>query len=334
MPDIALIIELLKQTTSISIVRDFLKAKNLKYSASSWDALYRDRILPSIENGQLDPNDLIKLLRNVEEYGHQHIFLYECTPEMARSLMDRSHVRRIYAREGIESVLDSPLILDQPVEPTITDVRWASAGAIDLSLTIKIIEQRTSQRYVGDEVSGNYILKRYERINERAVNIVKLHRDGLLELRITSQANSSNYLDNIRVLQGMVGLFPRSEFNPISLSTAKNRLWHNRAELTTLIRYSDSTLRNNNGTVLRAATGAESADLLQDTGAISSLNEFLNYEDAFCDGSNIWFKAQDPEPSKDIHVLLSGELNEFAVTANCTENDYGYVLKKLRALNS
>ena len=41
----------------------------------------------------------------------------------------------------------------------------------------------------------------------------------------------------------------------------------------------------------------------------------------------------DTLPSRDVHVLLKGALNEFAVTAKCSKQDYEYVLTQLRKYN-
>ena len=38
-------------------------------------------------------------------------------------------------------------------------------------------------------------------------------------------------------------------------------------------------------------------------------------------------------PSKDVHVILKGKLNEFAIPAQCSKQDYEYVLNQLRKYN-
>jgi hypothetical protein len=73
----------------------------------------------------------------------------------------------------------------------------------------------------------------------------------------------------------------------------------------------------------------------------NSLDEFLKHK-AYCDTSNVWWlkgggKQAENEfdmiPSKDVHVLLRGAINEFAVTAKCSKQDYEYVLDQLRRNN-
>lgn len=328
-----LVSELLQQTSSLAVVRNFLKEKGLTYSAGSWEDMLSKRILPAIENHQLTNDDLVELLRSVEECGHQHVFLYVCSKAKAAELLNRERVEQAVHRVGLEDLLVAPKVLDQPPEPQIVDVRL-EAAEIELNLTIKQVELRKSQTFVGTEQHGNQIHKLYELVEERAVNLARLHRDGLLEIRIASLANSTKYEAALRAFWRDIGfLLPMDEFTELSLSTVKERFWTERADLIDLIRYSDSTLRDEAGNVLRAATGSDAGDLGANLVVGQSLDHLLEKdENAYCDGANIWFKKAD-SLSTDTHVLLGGEANEFALPAHCSEEDYKYVLSKLRSFN-
>lgn len=334
-PSIRLIIELLRQTTSLKVISEFLKSKGVPHSVVGWEELYSRRIEPAISSGAISKSDLVTLLRSVEETGRQHVFLYRTkTSAQAQELMARDRIKKALRKKGIEDLLDAPKVLDQPKSPTIADVRW-DAASVDLRMIVKSIEQRVYQRYIGEKQEGNMLLKQYERVHERAVNIVRLHRDGLLELRIASHSNTNKYERDVRAFWGQIAdLFSEADFVPISLQKAKNKLWNQREEFRDLVRFSDSTLRNDFGYVLRAATGDSDSNLAEDEGVVSSLDEFMKHK-AYCDGSNVWFVAKESgSPSTDVHVRLSGEVNEFAVTAYCKPTDYEYVLAQLRTLNS
>jgi hypothetical protein len=72
--------------------------------------------------------------------------------------------------------------------------------------------------------------------------------------------------------------------------------------------------------------------LFNDPGASNSLDEFLKHR-AYCDKSNVWWlkggAKQGVIPSRDVHVLLRGTINEFVVPAKCSKQDYEYVLDQL-----
>ena len=119
-----LIVDLLRQTTSLPVVREYLKAKGLTFSAGSWDDLLTKRISPAIADNQITNDELIELLQSVEECGHQHVFLYTCPKNKAIELMDRARVSGVLKSMGLEDLLISPRVLEQPQEAQITGVRW------------------------------------------------------------------------------------------------------------------------------------------------------------------------------------------------------------------
>ena len=332
--DVDTIIKLLRQTTSLAIVKDFLKNKDLHHSASSWDELREKRISPALDSKQLSKKELIDLLRQAEEHGRQHIFLYKCPAKKAQDLMDRNKIEHALKKKGLDSLLTTPTVLDQPSEPTISDIRWEGDTDRPSHFTVKIVEQRISHVYLEESEENGFFIKRYEKVKERAVNIARLHRNGSLEIRITSHSNSSKYHSDVNKIIGQLSdIIDLSGFTEVSLYQLKNKLWDDRASLGGIIKYSDSTLRNNLGTVLKAATGDPNCNLIDDTGADSSLETFMSH-DAYCDSSNIWLIKNEPLPSKDIHILLSGEVNEFAITAHCNQLDYEHALNQLQKLNS
>ena len=83
---------------------------------------------------------------------------------------------------------------------------------------------------------------------------------------------------------------------------------------------------------IAASTGTEQADLFKDSGASGSIDHFLD-KGAHCDAENIWWVRRGGVIDREIHTLLSGENNEFAVTAACTRTEYEYVLNELRIFN-
>lgn len=328
------IVELLRQTTSLTVVSNFLKARSLTHSAGSWEDMLNKRILPAVEANSLTDGELIELLRSVEECGRQHVFLYSCPKTKAAELLDKNRVTAILKARKEEGLLNEPLVLAEPPKPKLVDVRWETAK-VDLSLTIKEIELRTHTRFVGVEHYPNGTFhKVYEEKKERAVNLAKLHRHGLLEIRIASHSNSSKYeIDVNRFWRSIDDLIPAREFAELSLSKAKDLLWTKRGELTDKIRYSDSTLRDEHGNVLKAATGSEMADLAANPAVAKSLDHLLkNDPNAYCDETNFWFK-QANGLSSDIRVMLGGEVHEFALPSNCSAGDYQHVLDQIRLFN-
>ncbi len=331
------IFRLLKHATSQQVVKDFLKKKNIASSAQNWDDLFTRRIQPALNDGVIAIGELRDLLREAEECGRQHTFLFRCAPERAIALISQQRVEGIAAEEGLSPLLTTPIDLELPDTSTIVDVRLdLSNGAQQpRALLIKVVETRTTKALLSettDMVAGR-MTKTYAVTKKRAVNIAQLNENGLLEFRLASQDNQSRYHDNLRALRIQVSKFiPLGGFEMVSLSKAKDRLLEDRATLAGEVRYSHSTASNDFGFSMQVSTSSQEENLSTDDGSMAALESFLANE-GHVTGSNIYFKMPDTEPPREIHVLLSGEVNEFAVPVSCSTGDYMYVRGKILSLN-
>lgn len=330
------IFNLLKQTTSISVISTFLRNKGLTHSASSWDDLYNKRIVPAVAEGQLSEDELSALLASAEECGNQHIFLFQCKKGVdPKVLFDRNRVMPILKEMGLDHLVTKPAVLDQPNEPTIVDVRWETAG-VDNRLVIKSIETRVSKRLLREQSDANTLIKTYEFVRERSVNVVRLHLDGLVEVRVGSHENSSQYGRDLRVMQERVNkIIPMSNYSPFPLTQLKSKVWTDREKLAGIIRFSGSVVRDELGFALQVATGRLEDDLRQSEGAVSGMNAFMDAADgAYVDSHNLWLLADASGLTRDLHIRISGDVHEFAIPARCNRADYENALSRVRQLNS
>jgi len=322
---------LLRQTTSLQVVRDFLRQKSLPFSGG-WDELTNKRLIPYVEDGKVSADDLLALLGSAEECGKQHVFLYTGVPSRVATMIDEKRVLPILAERGLDVLLQQPLNLDMPAAPTIVDIRWEGTGSSRAFVIKEVYTHETRKKGKVDKV-GNQIVQFYDVEPTRAVNIAKVYRDGLLEIRLASVSESSYKEQRERFLRHLGELVPIQEFSPLNFGTAKARLHSDRDNLTDKIRFSDAILRNENGVTIKVTTGSSEDDLAQDQGARAGQDAFLRHDNAYADGHNFWFRPVEGL-SKQILILLNGEPNEFGIMANCSETDYNYVLRELRALNS
>jgi hypothetical protein len=328
-----IILDLIQAAASLEVVGEFLKARQLRHSASSWKDMREKRLLPALLENKITNADLIGLLSAAEECGDQHVFLYFCSPDDAIEMIDRVRVSAALDRKGLAHLLVGPDVLTMPPVPTIVDVRWEVA-AVDLSLTIKEVEVRTHRKFLNNEVRDDRFYKIYTNEQIRSVNLAKLHRSGALEIRIRSHANTTKYDGDIsRFFRQINEFIPLSKFNEVSLTKAKDRFWSERAPLQGIVRYTNASIRDEAGNLLQAVTGSDRNDLSRSE-AIGRSIDLLMVEDnnAYCADANIWFLKSD-HLSTDIHMLLNGDVNEFALTSKCTEGDYTHVLNQVRYFN-
>jgi hypothetical protein len=327
------IFELLRPATSLAVVSDFLKAKNLRFSATSWEEMKEKRIVSAIRQQKISLADLKSLLAEAEEFGRSHIFLYRAPADRVAKFFDESQLRALIRRLGIENLLAEPEIVILPGEPTLTEIRREDHPKGNKFLILKVVESRDEQVLKDVKTEEDRILKTYAINQVRAVNVVRLHNSGFLEMRLQSHTNSTKYSADITRIWGTIhGILPNAIFAPFSLGKVKKELLGRRAELRKVVRFSDSTMRNNNGITISASTGEIQADLFNDAGAGSSIDLFLKHG-ARCDSSNVWWLPDDGESGRQVHCHLGGQDNEFAIPANCTRGEYEYVLNKIRVFS-
>ncbi|MBY4598679.1 hypothetical protein [Ottowia caeni] len=328
---LSILLELIERATSIAVVRDFLKSRELSHSAGSWEELRTKRILPAIDEGQLTLADLHALLRRTEGFGRQHIFLFWCAADRAAAMIAEERVRNLLLERDAVEAADDPLVIDLPAEPTFVDVRFDKMGGVKF-MALKEIEKRTYRKLTSEVTDDKAMTftKVYKVEHQRAINFARLWDNGLLEIRIASRDNATRYRDDLaHFFNRLKPIIVRNEFAEVSLMQLKKNLWAKRDELQHLVKFSTYTLQDDEGMSLRANAVLSADDLAGSERVAQSLAAF-NAGAVQCSNSNIYFKiVEKGETVKEIHVLLNGEDNEFAVTAAVTEEEYEYVLHQV-----
>jgi hypothetical protein len=332
------IFDLIRQHTSQAVVRDFLKIHKAAYSATSWDLL-GVRVQSALTEELISKVDLYHLLCDVEEHGRQRVYVFQRNPAQAAKMFEPATLEAALKSAGLAALRNKPRVqADPPKQPTLVDVRVSDDGD---SLVLKFIEGR--KRYLlveeGEEAARSernkrQWVKRWDIKESRAVNVVKLRADGLCEIRIALGAD--DYEAAIGKLKAdTAGMVPWDKFSEVSLSKVKQALWKQRDALETILSFSNSNLRDDkSGVTMTAATGRIEDDIRQSSGAERALQLFLD-SGAHVEGSSIYFKPQGdpPTPARILHVVIQGNVNEFAIPVQCGIKDHEYVLEQLRRHN-
>jgi len=327
-----LVFKLLKETTSIQVISTFLKSKNLHFSASSWDQLIESRLIPSLQSADISIEELTLLLKDVEEHGRQHVFMYVCKNESLSKYFSEKYWSELMEDKGLKEVHEKPALLDQPSSPTIVDLRIDEINSTKY-LTVKVVESRVFIRALDEAVNGNIITKTFERVHERAVTLFRLGQHGHLEIRIQSHSNSTDYEKDVtRAWSRVSKIFDKEDFYELSLQKAKDNLWINRQSLKSKIRFSKFVVKNLDGMSLDLSCGPQDQDILSSNGAVTSIESFVA-DDGHFDRCNVWFIPFNEKPTKELHVYLTKKSNEFAITSNCTLADYEYVINEIKSIN-
>ena len=326
-----------------------LRAAGAPFSAPKKQDVIRIRVSEALHDSKrIDLADVAALLREAEEHGRQHVFLYDCTKTKAGQLLDGGHVRRALKQIGALSALDSPRVLDVPDTATIVEIRLETfPKGQPKALIVKQVDRR--EVLLPPERKGDFQIRKYG--YTRGVNVVRLHHDGLLEVRIQSdrKIDYADARDNLLTL--LDPLLPKGDFLAVSLEKAKELMWKEKEERRNEYRLSWGKARNPGGGSVVFAPGRPSAHLEDEEGMKDAFNVFLTKGSAGCDAWVVTFNTRNEEqPRRDndndddmseteeepeeLRVVMLGEAHEFYLTAQCSAAQYEYVLRKLRAYNA
>ena len=163
-------------------------------------------------SGKITRNDLISLLRDVEEYGRQHVFLYKTSKTNGLQLTNtNSSASNKRFRSGALS--DHPPVLDRPNDLTLADVRVEPVQGGN-RIVVKAVEMRLYRKFISEERHGNRITRIYEEIEDRAVNMVRLLPSGMLEMRIQTLECRAYYSNQIAQFWSLINpILPQLNFS-------------------------------------------------------------------------------------------------------------------------
>ena len=324
-PNLRILTDILKEDTACTLrqAQELLRSKGLPFAATSWAELREKRLVPALEKGDLNRNDIIDLLRVSEEYGHQHVYLFRTSTARVQELTQRGRIQQLLTGRGDEDVLSSHRIVNVPDQPQITDVRWD-----DDKLVIKIVEPRVLEDRIEEPGENGERVIRLVPVRKRTVTVFSLHADGLLELRIRARSNKQNYEADIENGWNTVGeILPRQYFEEESLVPAcifMTENWERKQE-EYLLRVTEGMTPQ--GRRILFASQHKSEGVLADE-ILKSAVDGLTGGGTYYDAVNAQFQCS----GKEVNVKVGGRAHEFVLRA--PREHYDHVLARLREYNS
>jgi len=326
------LLNLLKGAATLAIVRQFLKQRGLASTAGSWDEMISDRLAPPLDDGALAVNDVVALLRECEEHGRQHVFLYRLSPGYKPPCSDPARLKAALKALNLLGLLDAPRFLEMPATPQIVDVRMETEPKA--AVIVKAVERREYQEFVGQTSSDGTLTKTYKTLEERAVNVARVRRDGLVEVRIFRQRNSSDYNDPLagflRLIKPLIDL---AQCEEVSLVKAKTHIWETGPKLSGRIRINQQWARNAFGAENRLISQNPSRTLSDDNGSLSSMEAFVHVNGQHTASHVTWILEPGP-PEETRNVALSGQAHEYALGQACTRDQYESILEGILKFNA
>ena len=327
------LLDLLERYGTVRDLSDFLGSRGIEF-ANTWDKM-KDSLRTSFKKGKVSEDTLLTYLRDAEEYGRQHVFLFKRVVQ-GPPVPTQQHIRVWLRDQGAEDVLEKPRVLELPDEPEVVEVRRDpfDPGTV---LVFKIVEARTYDTLVDTTpvVDGRFSRK-YEREIERGVNVVRVHPTGLVEVRVYQHKGGSVHYDaELNKILGIVdGVIDRTTLHPYTLAKAKKKLYEARHKLAGVVSFSGINTLDSDG-VTHTSACTRQTNIFEMEKTEKSVAILTADDDAYHASLNLyWLKQEKKRPQEDVHALLSGQVNEFAITHRCSRGDYEHVLGQILKFDS
>lgn len=328
-----LIYSLLETYATLESARDFLSVRKIPHTATSWNEFIKERLRPAVQSGQLSRAAVLGLLREAEEHGHQHVFLYQCDPAEAGRLMAKPAVRAALKTLNREAVIADAAIIDTPKASTIVDARW---GELDDhgTFTLKVVGVRMLERRTREKQSDNRTVIMLDYVPTRTVGLFRLQENGQLDLRIESRTNETNYKAEVHEMWSTAALLlPREKFEEVSLGPAKKKMFLERTKLRDKIHFKSVRGGSAKGNSMTVACGDPDpdSDFADDQPMEKGLEGVLQSGGA-CERSGLFF-LKNQILRRDLRVNLLGADHQYILPASCSAAEYEHVLSELKGYN-
>jgi hypothetical protein len=309
--------------SSISAVSEFLRSRGVSHSAGSWEQLKIERIIPALKKGKLTDEDIRTLLREAEDFGRQHIFLFEPTSAAsgATQPIRPDRIKRFLRSIGKEDVIDSVRVIGLPRQTDLVDVHFD-----EHYVAFKFVERRRVILHERVETPDGYQVRNVPRL-ERAVDVVTLFDSEILEFRIATISGTQDY-NAIRdeLWNELQDYIPRSDFKERDLSKLRRKfVVRPSASVRSLVRVRRASGQDRDGVKFDVGMAKPTGDLLDSTAAVDGIEKLASPIARLGNTFLGFLPQQTGVPRRELGVHLTAAVNEISVLMNCTREEYEYI---------
>lgn len=332
-----ILFEVLESQSTLDNVRSFLQKKKLPHSASSWQSMIEKRIEPALKNGAINNNDIISIIRESEEHGNKHVRLFTFDNDYLDELVKALDSKAVatWAADNDLPQQGEYIFTAYPDEPVVSEVRVGDGEDSD-SLIIKIA--RTEYRRKRGELTKFNGKEMYisERIPFRAVDVLKLKTNGVLEVRLNPRREPpisyAGFASSaISRLQGLVEIQRIAE---LSLSSAKDSFsdLKKKKKVTESFELYETQHKNDNGDRIQSTSQSDRGGILSSDRMTGVIEQFtVDDPGAYCEKVRVSYRFEE---DKKINAILSEDTNEVIFTAKLSRDEFEEVLSSILDVNS
>ena len=196
----------------LDFVKDYFRLKDAPFSFRR-DILY-SKLNEGIDDGTFSLIELTKLLDRIEEFGNQHIYLYNCNSEYIKVLKNAEYIKEKMRYRNLESLYNNENLIILPNEPTLTSVIHDNN-----ILKFKWVEKRVWKDPLDERIEEDKLVKTYQINLSRGITTFRIDLvTGNAEIMIQRLPRGANY-ENIKdnYLEELSHYIDIHSLNPLGL---------------------------------------------------------------------------------------------------------------------
>jgi len=298
-------------------IQQFLKERGLHYSYTK--PLLREKIYEGIENENFTKDELIELLDTIEEYGNQHIYLFNVTDNYRRELQNKKSIIRKLKREGLEEVFNNSKPLLLPDKPIICSIVHDSN-----IYKIKWVEKRVWKELIDEKIEGDKLIKIYQIHLKRGITTFRVDLiTGNAELMIQRLPSGTNY----RKVRDEYLKYLSKIFNVDALSIVNIRSAITRIENSDEVERRQTNFETLSGGKASFKSKRRGTDYINDP-YLKKAREAMG-QNVSAELGNFYWLPNDILNRK-IHTHIYSSDNRVGIFGECTQQEVDYVLSRIR----
>jgi len=298
-------------------VETFLSKRNLPFSYTK-ERLYA-KLAEGLDNGNFSEFDLIDLLDEIEEFGNQHIYLFNCNEGYIKSLRDPIYVQNRLNEYDLKELYNNKYRTFIPNELALSSVIHDKK-----TLKFKWIEKRHWKSPIEEKIEEDKFIQVHQINTSRGVTTFRVDLvTGNAELMIQRLQSGTKYGDiKENYLLELSKFLDIHTFRQIKLRRAIRMI-----EESNEVEKRQINFETISGSKVAFKSRAKGTDYASDPNAMSA-RKALGQNVSGSLGNFYW----NPNEwlTRAIHIHIYSDDDRIAIFNQCMEKEVTYVLSRIR----
>jgi hypothetical protein len=171
----------------LDFVKEYFRSKEVSFSFRK--DILNSKLNEGIDDGTFSLAELIELLDRIEEFGNQHIYLFNCNTEYIKILRNAEYIKDRLRLRNLEKLYNTENFLILPNESTLTSVIHN-----DNILKFKWVEKRVWKDPLDERIEDDKLVKTYQINLARGITTFRINLvSGNAEIMIQRLPKGANY---------------------------------------------------------------------------------------------------------------------------------------------